>query len=109
MAKIGKNRVQIIPGRYKLNDIVTVKTRLIHPQQNGRFKNRQGEYIPAHHLTQFTATYGDEEIIRLDLSASIAVNPFFDFSLKATKSAPIRVEWKDNQGGVYRQEATISV
>ena len=109
MARIGKSSVRIFPRKYGAQELVTVKTRIIHPQHNGRFKDAQGHYIPRHYITEFKAYYGDEEVMAVRTTPGIAVNPFFDFPLKITKSAPLKVVWKDNREGLYSKTIAIKI
>ena len=109
MAKLGKACVRIIPRSSQAGDIVMVKTRLIHPQDNGRIKTSNDRYPPAYFITDFVAYYGEDKVIEVKGSTVISENPFFNFNLKVTKSAPLKVVWKDNRKAEYSKTENILV
>jgi sulfur-oxidizing protein SoxZ len=53
--------------------------------------------------------YGDEKITTMKLSGSVSVNPFISFYVKATKTAPLKIVWKDNKGDVTEKVIDINV
>ena len=107
MAKIGKSSVRIYPRTYKAGDMVEVKSRIIHPQHNGRFKNDEGEYIPLYFITEISAFYEKEKIFKVIASPGLSINPFFNFSMEIVKSAPLKMEWKDNKGEIFSKTIQI--
>ncbi len=109
MARTGKSSVRIIPRKYRKDGIVTVKTRIIHPQQNGRLKDDDGRYIPPHYITGFRALYGGEEVLAIQSSPGISRNPFFNFTLQVTKSAPLKIIWRDNQNNEYSNTVDLKI
>ena len=108
MSNIGKSVIRVLPRKYSKGEVITIKTKLMHPQQNGRFKDEAGQYIPPHHITEFKAFYGEVEVFSLEASSSIAVNPFIDFSIKANKSAKLKVRWRDNKNATYENSEDIN-
>ncbi|MDH5753582.1 MAG: thiosulfate oxidation carrier complex protein SoxZ [Deltaproteobacteria bacterium] len=109
MAQIGKASVRVFPRSYKKGDEVTVKTRVFHPQVNGRVKNQEGLYPEPFFINEIKVFYGDEMIMEVKASAGLSVNPFFNFTMKATRSAPLKMVWKDNQGKEYSEQDEIKV
>ena len=108
MANIGKSVIRVLPRKFSKGDVITIKTKLMHPQQNGRFKDDAGKYIPPHHITEFKAFYGDVEVFSMEASSSIAVNPFIDFSIKANKRAKLKVQWRDNLDTSFENSVDIN-
>lgn len=102
--------VKINPKEYKKDDIVRVDSVIMHPMDTGLMKDKEsGKYIAAHHITNVEVYYGDEKITWMELSGSVSANPFISFYVKATKTAPLKIVWKDNKGEVTEKVIDIKV
>lgn len=109
MLKIGRRAVRLPRHEYAKDDVIEVKTRIIHPNHNGRHKYEDKGYIARHFIDQIEVYYGDRRIISVQASAGLSQNPYFTFALKATHSAPLRVVWKDTRGEEYTEAVDIRV
>ena len=109
MLKIGRRAVRLPRQEYAKDDVIEVKTRIIHPNHNGRHKYEDKGYIARHFIDVIEVYYGDQLIISMDASAGLSQNPYFTFALKATHSAPLRVVWKDTHGEEYTETVEIRV
>ncbi|RMH88395.1 MAG: thiosulfate oxidation carrier complex protein SoxZ [Calditrichaeota bacterium] len=106
--KIGKSKIKL-PRSIHPNDLVEVKCIIIHPMETGRRKNRRtGERIPAHYIEDVEVYYGEDKIAHFEIGAGVSQNPLFSFYLKATKQAPLKMIFRDNQGGTYQSTASIA-
>ncbi|WP_297889153.1 thiosulfate oxidation carrier complex protein SoxZ [Sulfurihydrogenibium sp.] len=102
--------VKINPKEYKKDDIVRVDSVIMHPMDTGLMKDKEsGKYIAAHYITNVEVYYGDEKITWMELSGSVSANPFISFYVKATKTAPLKIVWKDNKGEVTEKVIDIKV
>lgn len=102
--------VKINPKEYKKDDIVRVDSVIMHPMDTGLMKDKEsGKYIAAHYVTNVEVYYGDEKITWMDLSGSVSANPFISFYVKASKTAPLKIVWKDNKGEVTEKVIDIKV
>lgn len=109
MLKIGRRAVRLPRQAYAKDDVIEVKTRIIHPNHNGRHKYEDQGYIARHFIHAIEVYYGDQRLISVDASAGLSQNPYFTFVLKATHSAPLRVVWKDTNGEEYTETVEIRV
>ena len=109
MLKIGRRAVRLHRNEYGKDDVIEVKTRIIHPNHNGRHEHEDKGYIARHFINVIEVYYGNQRIISLDASAGLSQNPYFTFALKATHSAPLRVVWKDTHGEAYIETVEIRV
>ena len=109
MLKIGRRAVRLPRQEYAKDDVIEVKTRIIHPNHNGRHKYEDKGYVARHFIDVIEVYYGDQLIISMDASAGLSQNPYFTFALKATHTAPLRVVWKDTHGEEYTETVEIRV
>ena len=109
MLKIGRRAVRLPRQEYAKDDVIEVKTRIIHPNHNGRHRYEDKGYIARHYIDVIEVYYGDQRLISVDASAGLSQNPYFTFALKATHSAPLRVVWKDTNGEEYTETVEVRV
>jgi len=68
-------------------DLVTVKMLLKHPMETGlRVDSVTGEKIPAHHITEVSCTWNDNEVFKCNLGPAISKNPYLSFKLKGPQA-----------------------
>lgn len=104
---IGRSRISI-PNFIKKDDIIQIKCIITHPMETGRRKNKKtGEEIPAHYISSVKVFYGGEEVSSFVTGAGVSKNPYFSFYLKATKSAHLRIVFRDNKGGEYEASKEV--
>ena len=88
--------------------VVKVKMLLKHNMESGRGKDKKtGELIPAHHITEVTATANGVQVFHAEIGAAISKNPYIAFSYKGEPGGEIEVTWIDNKGGSKTATATI--
>jgi sulfur-oxidizing protein SoxZ len=97
----------LIPTSIERDRVIYVRALLSHPMHTGRFRDKDGNPIPAYFVTDVIVTYGNEEVARFEWTSGVSRDPFVTFPLKATREAPLRITWKDNRGGVYHETAEI--
>jgi hypothetical protein len=87
----------------KKDEIFKVKVRFDHPSftglgmvdENSEVFNRA---IPSTFIRNMLVYYDDELVSRFRTSSAIADHPLFTFKLRASKEAPVRVVFVDDQG-----------
>jgi len=88
--------------------IVKVKMLLKHNMESGRRKDKKtGKLIPAHYITQVSATANGEQVFHAELGTAISKNPYIAFSYKGDAGGTVQVSWVDSMGKTKSAEATI--
>ncbi len=90
-------------------DVADVKVLMNHPMETGLRKDaKTGKLIPAHFITEVTATVNDTSVLGADLSGGVSKNPYLGFKVKGPKAGDkVVVNWTDNMGDKNSAEATI--
>lgn len=98
-----------LPKSAKPGDIVTVKLLISHPMESGQRHDETGQIVPRDIIRELRCSYGDADVLHLDLFPAIAANPYFEFTLRAGKTATVEVSWIDDQGvaGFVRRDLTV--
>ena len=91
-------------------DVADVKVLMNHPMETGlRKDSKTGKLIPAHYITDVTATVNGAKVLDADLGGGISKNPYLGFKVKGPKAGDkVVVTWADNTGDKNSAEATIS-
>lgn len=90
-------------------EVVKVRAIIQHPMENGFRLNSQGTAIPVDIVTDFVCSYDGAEVFRVKLEPGISANPYFEFYLMATRSAPVEFWWKDQHGVETTASALLEV
>lgn len=89
--------------------VTEVKVLMSHPMETGLRKDPSGAAIPAHYITDVTATHNGKPVLQCRLSQSVSQNPYLAFKFKGgAKGEKVQVSWVDNKGDKRTDEATIS-
>jgi hypothetical protein len=100
----------IKPPRMRISRSITkdetfkVKVRFDHPSFTGlgmvddKTAPVFNRAVPVSYIRNMLVYYDDELVSRFRMSSGIADNPLFTFKLKATKEAPLKVVFVDNDG-----------
>lgn len=105
---VGEARI-VVPPSAPVGSVIYVRALVSHPMHTGLFRDAAGVPIAAWFIREVVVTYGGEEVARFEWSSGISRDPFVTFPLRATRTAPLTITWKDNNGGVYTQSAQITV
>ena len=87
--------------------VVKVKMLLKHDMESGRGKDKEGNLIPAHFMTEVLAQYKGEQVFQAELGPTVSKNPYLAFAFKGDKGETLKVSWKDNLGNTKEGEAKI--
>ncbi|MFZ3040576.1 MAG: thiosulfate oxidation carrier complex protein SoxZ [Thiobacillus sp.] len=90
-------------------DVADVKVLMNHPMETGLRKDaKTGKLIPAHFITEVTATVNGTPVLDADMSGGVSRNPYLGFKVKGPKAGDkVVVNWTDNTGDKNSAEATI--
>lgn len=91
-------------------DTADIKVLMNHPMETGQRKDpKTGQLIPAHHITEVTATLNGKNVLEAEWSGAISKNPYMGFKVKGAKVGDkVTVSWKDNKGETNTANATVS-
>jgi len=97
------------PERIAAGEVVKVRLLVQHPMDTGYLQDLLGKLVPRNVITQLTCNLGSQEVFRVEPSSGIAANPLFEFFVRATETAEMRIEWVDDRGqrGEFRQTMTV--
>jgi sulfur-oxidizing protein SoxZ len=92
------------------NGITTVKALMSHNMETGLRKDKKtGKKIPAHHITEVTASHNGNVVMIANWGGAISKNPYLSFKFKGGASGDkININWVDNQGKGDSHEANIT-
>lgn len=88
--------------------VVTVKALMNHPMETGQRKDKNGEKIPAHFISEVVVTANDAEVMKANWGASVSKNPYFAFDYKGEKGQKLVLTWKDNKGESESAETEVA-
>lgn len=103
-----------MPGKTKIRataqgDMADIKVLIIHPMETGQRKDtKTGQLIPAHFITNVTATVNGKTVVEAQWSQAVSTNPYFGFRVKGAKAGDmVKIAWVDNKGESDNAEATV--
>jgi sulfur-oxidizing protein SoxZ len=90
-------------------DVADVKLLINHPMETGQRKDpKTGQPIPAHFITNVTATLNGKPVLDAQWSQAVSRNPFLGFRVKGAKAGDkVKVSWVDNKGESDSIETTV--
>lgn len=99
----------LIKAKAKLKgDVVQVKTLMTHPMETGQRKDKQGNIIPAHHISEVTIRAGEEVLITVDYGPAVSKNPYTSISVSGPqKGDTLNVSWVDNRGATASEDVVV--
>lgn len=90
-------------------DVADVKVLMNHPMETGFRKDaKTGQLVPAHFISEVTASINGATVLKSGMSEGISKNPYLGFKVKGAKAGDkVVVNWVDNKGDKNTAEATI--
>ena len=86
-----------------------VRVRVTHEMESGQRKDSSGKLVPAHFISEVSASLNGKVVLTAEWGPSVSKNPFMQFVVKGAKAGDkISVSWKDNKGDSRTDEATVS-
>lgn len=89
-------------------DVAEIKVLMNHEMETGQRKDSSGNVIPAHHITEVTASLNGKPAMKAMWGPAISKNPFLSFKVKGAKQGDkVTVHWVDNKGDSRTDEAVV--
>jgi sulfur-oxidizing protein SoxZ len=98
-----------VPPAAKPGEVIEIRAMIMHPMETGFRADTQGTKIPVHIIERFECRYLGETVFEAQLNTGIAANPYVSFFLTAQKSGDLEFIWHDDDGSIYRQNASLTV
>jgi sulfur-oxidizing protein SoxZ len=98
-----------IKAKAKLKgDAVKVKALMKHPMESGLRKDKKGNRIPAHHITEVTIKAGGETLMTADYGPAVSKNPYISMVVSGpSKGDKLVIAWLDNTGKSASTEVVV--
>ncbi|MBF0418980.1 MAG: thiosulfate oxidation carrier complex protein SoxZ [Magnetococcales bacterium] len=107
---IGSPKVRVPTTPVKKGEMVNIKTMIQHPMESGLRKDKEsGETVPAHFIVSVKAVYNGKPVLDAVWTGAVSKNPYLGFTLRAEKTGPVEVIWKDDKGQEFKASETITV
>jgi sulfur-oxidizing protein SoxZ len=90
-------------------DVADIKCLMNHVMETGLRKDaKTGQMVPAHHITNVTATVAGKTVLDAQWGGGISKNPYLAFKVKGAKAGDkVVISWQDNKGEKDSAEASI--
>ncbi len=80
-------------------DETTLKALITHAMETGLRKDKEGNKIPAHHITEVTCEHGGKVVMTAQWGPAVSKNPYLAFKFKGAKAGDtVKLSWVDNKG-----------
>jgi sulfur-oxidizing protein SoxZ len=90
------------------NGVTEVRVLMNHPMETGQRRDSAGKVVPAHYITEVSATYNGKTVLSANWTQAISQNPFLSFKFKGgNKGEKVIVNWVDSKGDKRTDEAVI--
>ena len=90
-------------------DKVEVRVLMSHEMETGQRKDSKGATIPAHFISNVTATHNGKTVLSAEWGPAVSKNPFLSFKFAGGKPGDkVIITWTDNKGDKRTDEATIA-
>jgi sulfur-oxidizing protein SoxZ len=97
-----------MPAEAKRGEIIEIRVLVRHAMERG--VDAAGlRPVPRKIIHTFRASYGADEIMRMELSPGISANPYVAFTTVATETAEILFEWLEDGDVTYERRQTLTV
>ena len=88
--------------------VTEVRILMSHPMETGQRRDTAGELVPAHYITELTATHNDRTVLLSHMGPSVSANPYLAFKFKGGNSGDtVKIHWVDNKGESRTDEVQI--
>ena len=97
-----------IKVRAKAKDgIIAGKALIKHPMDSGLRKNKKGEIIPGHYITQLSITNSDTTLLTANWGPAVSKDPYIAFNFAGKSGDQFTVSWVDNKGETDSKDVTV--
>ena len=89
-------------------DAVQVKALMKHPMETGLRKDKSGNIIPAHHITEVTVQMAGKTLMTANYGPAVSKNPYISFMVSGPKKGDkLQLAWVDNKGENASTEVVV--
>ncbi|MBL8477575.1 MAG: thiosulfate oxidation carrier complex protein SoxZ [Methyloversatilis sp.] len=86
-----------------------VKILMSHDMETGQRKDASGALVPAHHITELTATHNGRVVLAAQFGPAVSKNPYLQFKFAGgAKGDKVNVSWVDNKGDKRTDEVVVA-
>jgi sulfur-oxidizing protein SoxZ len=90
-------------------DVANVRVLMSHEMESGQRKDAAGALVPAHYISEVSASLNGKVVMTSEWGPSVSKNPFLEFNMKGAKAGDkVVVVWKDNKGDSRTDETTVA-
>ncbi len=86
------------PARAARDEVVTVRLLIAHPMETGFRYKEDGSRVPYNVVDKLVCRYDGKTVFEATMSSGIAANPLLQFCVRATATADLVFEWRDESG-----------
>lgn len=87
--------------------VVKAKLLIKHPMESGMRKDKDGNLIPIHHLTEVKVDYKGDTIFQGEFGTGVSKDPFVAFVFAGTEGETLTVTALDSKGISGKKESVI--
>ena len=81
------------------NGTVQIKALMKHPMETGQRKDKAGNKIPAHHITEITLKSAGKTLMTANYGPAVSKNPYISMVVSGpAKGDSLNIAWVDNKG-----------
>ena len=89
-------------------EVVSVKLLIQHPMETGRRKDAGGNLVPAHFITEVTASHKGEDVFHAEFGPGVSRDPYLSFQFVGAKAGDtLTISWIDSNGGSEKSDFPI--
>ena len=93
---------------YENDGLVTVKSVINHPMENGQRKiKKTGKKIPPHYIREVVVSRNRRIVMEAFWGKSISRNPYLALQIPGRKGDTITISWLDNRGNADSVSARV--
>lgn len=95
------------PKAPKTGEMMEIKALISHVMETGFRPGPDGRIKPRDIITELVCEYDGAIVFRAELHPATSANPFVAFETRATKSGPMSLTWRGDNG--FEQTETIDI
>lgn len=96
-----------VPKSAKAGEMMEIKTLISHVMETGFRPGPDGRIKPRDIITEFICEYDGEVAFRAELHPATSANPYLAFETRATRSGPLKLTWRGDNG--FEQTETVDI
>ena len=98
-----------LPATARPGEIINVNVLLQHPMESGYRPGADGQTLPRNIVTRVEARFDGTRVFAADCFPAVAANPYISFTLRATASGTLTVDFSGDNGFAHSESARLTV